>query len=74
MYCAKAALDDSEVKFGDMLRGGVGVVEPDELVDRGLGPVLTSDAVAESAAPSTMLKAVFVKGSDGLTVPNCDND
>lgn len=57
-----------------MLRGGVGVDEPDEFVDRGLSPVLTSDAVAESAAPSTMLKAVLVKGSDDLAVPNCNND
>jgi len=57
-----------------MLRGGVGVDEPDELVDWGLSAMLTSEAVAESAAPSTKLKAVLVKGSDGLAVPYCNNN
>lgn len=63
------AFDDCESGTGDMLRGGVGVEEPDEFVERGLSAVLTSDSVAESAAPSTMLKAVLVKGSDDLAVP-----
>jgi hypothetical protein len=72
-YCANT-FEDCESGTGDMLRGGVGVEEPDEFVDRGLSPVLTSDAVEESTAPSTMLKAVFVKGSDDLTVPNCNNE
>lgn len=48
--------------MGDMLRGGVGVEDPDEAVDRGLSPVLKSDADMYSAAPSTILKADLVRG------------
>lgn len=52
----------------------MGVDDPDEFEDRGLAPVLKSDADAESAIPLTKFKAVFVKGSGDLAVPNCSNN
>ena len=57
-----------------MLRGGVGVDEPDEFVEWALPPVLKSEADVSSPAPSYMVNADFVRGAFCREVPNCDND